>query len=103
MWGSAGAVWAPADEQPPGALGERPGEARLSAAWPLFAGRVVRVRPRRVVGRVEHFLDLGNLLPDQALDARLERDVGGAATLTPSAHLQIHLVVLDVDQLDEAP
>ena len=58
--------------------------------------------PGRVVGGVEHLGDLGQLFLDQALDARLQRDVRRAAALAPAAHLQIDAVVLDVDQLDEA-
>src|SRR5206468_185207 len=44
-----------------------------------LAGGVVGVRPLRVVGRVEHLGDLRKLFLDEALDARLERDVRGAA------------------------
>src|SRR5437870_5225225 len=68
-----------------------------------LAGGVVGVRPLRVVGRVEHLGDLRKLFLDEALDARLERDVRGAAALAAAAHGQVDAVVLDVDQLDEAP
>src|SRR5205807_10481246 len=67
-----------------------------------LAGGVVGILSGRVVGRVEHFGDLGNLVLDQALDPGLERDVGGAAALTPAAHLQVDYYVLDVDELDPA-
>src|SRR6267143_1814238 len=68
-----------------------------------FARRVVRVGARGVVGRVQHFRDLGELFLDQPLDPRLQRDVGGTTTLTAAAHLEIDAIVLDIDQLDKAP
>src|SRR2546425_10010054 len=67
-----------------------------------LAGGVVGVRALRVVGRVEHLGHFGKLFLDEALDARLERDVRGAAALAAAAHGQVDAVVLDVDQLDEA-
>src|SRR5207244_10972648 len=67
-----------------------------------LAGGVVGVRALRMIGRVEHLADLGELFLDQALDARLERDVRRAAALAAAAHGQVDAVVLDVDQLDEA-
>src|SRR5882724_10721974 len=67
-----------------------------------LAGAVVGVGARRVVGGVQHLGHLGKLLLDEALDPRLQRDVGGAAALAASTHLQVDPVVLHVDQLDEA-
>src|SRR5207247_2595841 len=57
-----------------------------------LAGGVVGVRPLRVVGRVEHLGDLRKLFLDEALDARLERDVRGAAALAAAAHGQVDAV-----------
>src|SRR6267378_2376471 len=54
-----------------------------------LAGGVVGVRALRVVGRVEHLGDLRKLFLDEALDARLERDVRGTAALAAAAHRQI--------------
>src|SRR2546430_4482923 len=68
-----------------------------------LAGGVGGVGALRVIGRVEHLADLGKLFFDQALDARLERDVRRAAALAAAAHGQVDPVVLNVDQLDEAP
>src|SRR5262245_52351789 len=67
-----------------------------------FAGRVVGVLAGGVVGRVQDLGDLGDLLLDQPLDSRLERDVGSAAPLASAAHLEVHPVVLHVDELDES-
>src|SRR5712692_7688254 len=78
------------------------GHAAPEAKQLLLARRVVGVGAGAVGGRVQHFLDLGDLFLDQPLDARLERDVGGAAALAAPAHLDVNLVLLDVEQLDEA-
>src|SRR5262245_17791201 len=55
-----------------------------------------------MVRGVEHLFDLRDFFLDQALDARLERHVRRAAALAAAAHLQVDLVVLHLDQLNEA-
>src|SRR5207245_6149105 len=67
-----------------------------------FARRVVGVASGGVVGRVQDLDDLGELILDEPLDARLQGDVGGAAPLAAAAHLEVDPVVLHVDQLDVA-
>src|SRR2546427_5311590 len=67
-----------------------------------FARRVVGIGAGGVVGRVQDLDDLGELILDEPLDARLQSDVGGAAPLTAAAHLEVDPVFLHVDQLDVA-
>src|SRR5262245_24907824 len=67
-----------------------------------LAGRVVGVLAGGVVGRVQDFGDLRNLFLDQPLDPGLERDVRSSAPLAAAPHLQVHAVVLHVDELDES-
>src|SRR5262245_40778749 len=75
----------------------------LTASRSGFAGGVVGVRSLRVIGRVEHLDDLGNLFLDEALDSGLECDVCRATPLAAAAHGQVDTVVLHVDELDKAP
>src|SRR5437870_8626624 len=82
--------------------GRGSGEGENLPAQSLLRWRVVRVGAGRVVGGVQHFLDLRKLFLDEALDAGLQRDVRRAAALTAAAHLDVDLVVLDFHQLDEA-
>src|SRR5947199_194005 len=82
-------------------LDRRPRRAAMAAGLG-FTRRVVGVRARGVVGRVQDLDDLGKLFLDEPLDARLQGDVGRAAPLAPAAHLKVDPVVLDVDQLDVA-
>src|SRR5712691_331762 len=65
-----------------------------------LAGGVVGVAPAGVIRGVEHLCHLGQLVLDQPLDPRLQRDVGRAAPLAAAAHLQVHAVVLHVDEID---
>src|SRR5438132_1685318 len=67
-----------------------------------FARRVVGIGAGGVVGRVQDLDDLGDLILDEPLDARLQGDVRGAAPLAAAAHLEVDPVVLHVDQLDVA-
>src|SRR5712691_6813160 len=65
-----------------------------------LAGGVVGVAPAGVVGGVEHLDHFRQLVLDQPLDPRLQRDVRRPAPLAAAAHLQIHAVVLHVDEVD---
>src|SRR2546425_5429624 len=67
-----------------------------------FARRVVGVGAGGVVGRIQDLGDLGDLLFDQPLDPRLQRDVRRAAALATAAHLQVDAIVLHIDELDES-
>src|SRR5258708_4040633 len=64
------------------------GRSRRSRGMLLFRSRGVRVLAAGVVGHVDDVGDLGKLLPDHRLDALLQRDVGHAAPLTATAHLE---------------
>src|SRR5436309_9763764 len=79
------------------------GVSGRAAAWALgFARRVVGVGAGGVVGRIQDLGDLGDLLFDQPLDPRLQRDVRRAAALATAAHLQVDAIVLHINELDES-
>jgi hypothetical protein len=48
-----------------------------------------------VVGGVQHFLDPGELFPDQPLDPLLQRNVRGPAALAAAANQQVDHLILD--------
>ena len=85
-----------------GTLSPGGGEGRVRGIRATFLACSRDWCPRRDPSRVQHFFDLGQLFLDQPLDAGLERHVRRAAALASAAHLEIHLVLLDVDELDEA-
>ena len=55
-----------------------------------------------MVGGVEDLADARREAADGLLDALLERYVGRAAALASAAEAQVDVVLLDVDELDEA-
>ena len=69
----------------------------------LLGGGVVGISAGGVVRRVEDLADTRNERPDRLLDPLLERDVGRAAPLATPAQAQEHVVLFDVDELDQAP
>src|SRR4051794_37845965 len=52
----------------------------------LLRGGVVRVAARRMIGLVEDFAHLRDVLADQSFDPLLQGHVRGAAALTTTAH-----------------
>src|ERR1700693_360243 len=68
----------------------------------LLCGRVIGVASGRVVGRVEDLADAGDEVADRFFDSLLEGHVGGAAALAAASEAEVHVVLLDIDQLDEA-
>ena len=76
-------------------------ERRLAAPTRSLCRGVVGVASGGVVGRVEDLAHGRSEAADGFLDALLERHVGGAAALAASAEAQVHVVALDVDELDE--
>ena len=69
---------------------------------PYLRRRVVGIPSGGVVRRVEDLSDERREVADRLLDALLQRHVGRAAALASAAQAQVHVVPLDVDQLDEA-
>ena len=63
---------------------------------------VVGIAAGGVVGGVEDFPDRRGEAADRLFDALLQCDVGRAATLASPAEAQKDVVLLDVDELDEA-
>ena len=69
-------------------------------ARPTASG-VVRVLAGLVVGHVDDLGHLGDVLLDGVGDAAAQREPTDRATVAPATHLQVHLGVLDADQLGE--
>src|SRR5262245_14589522 len=62
--------------------------------------RVVGIAPGGVVGGVEDLANGRREVANRLLDSLLQRHVGGSAALAAATQPQVHVVLLDVDELD---
>src|SRR5438105_15198709 len=67
-----------------------------------LCGLIVGVGAAGVVGRIDHMLNLRDLLPDQDLDSLPQGDVDHAAALAATAEENVGGIALNVHQLDVA-